>query len=91
MSCESTNWDSNKKLSEEVKINYLITKRRYDKIVELEEDLGTYQEENSVLRAQLQKQVDGLNREIPKNPDIMNREALIVRMKNLRNLINQSK
>ena len=27
MSCESTNWDSNKKLSEEVKINYLITKR----------------------------------------------------------------
>ena len=40
---------------------------------------------------QLQKQVEGLNREIPKNPDIMNREALIVRMKNLRNLINQSK
>jgi len=46
--------------------------------------------ENKNLKSQLQKQVDGLNREIPKNPDIMNREALIVRMKNLRNLINQS-
>ena len=52
------NWESTKKLSEEVRINYLITKRRYDKIVELEEDLGTYQEENSVLRAQLQKLKD---------------------------------
>jgi len=61
---------------------------------ESNECLDTSIEQNNVLiyqTTQLQKQVEALNREIPKNPDIMNREALIVRMKNLRNLINQSK